>query len=71
VSAGHDHGHGHGHGPASFDRAFGIGIALNIAFVAIEALRGWKIDSLALLADAGHNRRWRSAGPGWPRWSAC
>jgi cobalt-zinc-cadmium efflux system protein len=48
-------GHRHGHAPASFDRAFGIGIALNIAFVAIEAFYGWKIDSLALLADAGHN----------------
>ncbi len=56
---GHSHGHGHAHGvpsgPAGFDRAFGIGIALNIAFVAIEAFYGWKIDSLALLADAGHN----------------
>jgi cobalt-zinc-cadmium efflux system protein len=51
VSAGHDHSHA----PANFDRAFGIGIALNIAFVAIEAFYGWKIDSLALLADAGHN----------------
>lgn len=47
--AGHDHGHGHGHShghahahahahaPASFDRAFAIGIALNAGFVAIEA----------------------------------
>jgi cobalt-zinc-cadmium efflux system protein len=48
-------GHAHDHAPASFDRAFGIGIALNIAFVAIEAFYGWKINSLALLADAGHN----------------
>jgi cobalt-zinc-cadmium efflux system protein len=49
------HGHAHSHAPANFDRAFAIGIALNIAFVAIEAFYGWKIDSLALLADAGHN----------------
>lgn len=49
------HGHGHAHAPANFDRAFAIGIALNTAFVAIEAFYGWKIDSLALLADAGHN----------------
>jgi cobalt-zinc-cadmium efflux system protein len=55
VSAGHDHGHGVAHAPANFDRAFGIGIGLNIAFVAIEAFYGWKVDSLALLADAGHN----------------
>lgn len=52
----HDHaGHGHVHAPANFDRAFAIGIGLNTAFVAIEAFYGWKIDSLALLADAGHN----------------
>jgi cobalt-zinc-cadmium efflux system protein len=52
----HDlHGHGHDHAPANFDRAFAIGIALNIAFVAIEAFYGWKVNSLALLADAGHN----------------
>ena len=47
--------HDHGLAPASFNSAFAIGIALNIVFVAIEAFYGWKIDSLALLADAGHN----------------
>ena len=51
MSAGHDHGHA----PASYNAAFGLGIGLNIAFVAVEAYYGWKIDSLALLADAGHN----------------
>jgi cobalt-zinc-cadmium efflux system protein len=54
-AAGHDHGHAHHHAPASFDRAFAIGISLNIGFVAIEAFYGWKVNSLALLADAGHN----------------
>ena len=49
------HGHGHSHAPASFNRAFAIGIVLNIGFVAIEAFYGWRINSLALLADAGHN----------------
>ena len=48
-------GHDHGHAPAGFDKAFAIGIGLNITFVAIEAFYGWKINSLALLADAGHN----------------
>jgi cobalt-zinc-cadmium efflux system protein len=52
---GHHHGHGHSHAPANFNTAFAIGIALNIAFVAIEAFYGWKVNSLALLADAGHN----------------
>lgn len=56
----HDHAHGHAHGghthaPAEFNRAFFIGIVLNTVFVAIEAFYGWRINSLALLADAGHN----------------
>ena len=49
------HGHSHHHAPASFDRAFAIGITVNLLFVAIEAFYGWKVNSLALLADAGHN----------------
>ena len=47
-------GHSHHHGTAAFNRAFAIGIALNLAFVIIEAGYGWKVGSLALLADAGH-----------------
>ena len=54
--AAHGHGHhGHHHAPANFDRAFAIGIIANTVFVAIEAYYGWRVDSLALLADAGHN----------------
>ena len=52
--SGHDPAHHH-HAPANFDRAFAVGITLNLAFVAIEAFYGWKVNSLALLADAGHN----------------
>ena len=51
----HGHGHGHSHGPPSLDRAFAIGIAINTVFVVVEAFYGWRADSLALLADAGHN----------------
>ena len=51
----HDHDHDHDHAPANFNRAFAIGIALNAVFVAIEAFYGWRVNSLALLADAGHN----------------
>jgi cobalt-zinc-cadmium efflux system protein len=51
MSADHDHGDA----PADFQTAFAAGIALNVAFVAIEAFYGWKAQSLALLADAGHN----------------
>jgi cobalt-zinc-cadmium efflux system protein len=50
-----DHDHDHSHAPANFNAAFGIGIGLNLAFVGVEAFYGWKINSLALLADAGHN----------------
>ena len=47
--------HEHSDAPANFHAAFAAGIALNVAFVAIEAFYGWKVQSLALLADAGHN----------------
>ena len=46
----HEHTH-----HARYDRAFSIGISLNIAFVLVEAFYGWQADSLALLSDAGHN----------------
>lgn len=47
--------HGHGHAPASFGRAFAIGIALNGLYVIAEAAWGVRANSLALLSDAGHN----------------
>lgn len=50
-----EHRHDHAHAPADFNAAFAVGIALNVAFVAVEAFYAWKINSLALLADAGHN----------------
>lgn len=53
MNTGHDHHHDHA--PDNFSRAFAIGIGLNTIFVVIEAFYGWKINSLALLADAGHN----------------
>jgi cobalt-zinc-cadmium efflux system protein len=59
---GHHHGgHGHGlgghhhHAPTSFDRAFAIGISLNILYVVAEGGFGLWTGSVALLADAGHN----------------
>jgi len=53
---GHDHHHhGHSHAPDNFDRAFAVGLVLNIGFVAVEAVFGVLANSLALLADAGHN----------------
>jgi cobalt-zinc-cadmium efflux system protein len=52
---GHEHEGGHGHAPASFGRAFALGVALNLAFVVVEAIYGILGSSVALLADAGHN----------------
>jgi cobalt-zinc-cadmium efflux system protein len=49
------HGHSHAHAPADFGKAFAIGIALNTAFVVIEAAFGVYSNSMALVADAGHN----------------
>jgi cobalt-zinc-cadmium efflux system protein len=49
-----DGGHSH-HLPATFDKAFAIGITLNIAYVVAQVLFGLFAHSLALLADAGHN----------------
>src|SRR5579872_7336399 len=51
----HDNHGGHVHAPASFGRAFAIGIALNTALVLAEAIYGYIGNSTALLADAGHN----------------
>jgi cobalt-zinc-cadmium efflux system protein len=50
----HDHSH---HLPESseINRAFRLGIILNVAFIVIEVIFGLLSDSLALLADAGHN----------------
>lgn len=48
-------GHSHDHAPADFGNAFAIGIVLNLAFVAVEAVYGLVAGSMALLADAGHN----------------
>jgi len=51
----HDHHHHHHHGPASYNRAFAIGITLNVIFVVVEIVYGILGDSLALITDAGHN----------------
>ena len=50
MSGSHDHA-----APAGQGRAFGLGVALNVAFVLLEAIVGVAAGSVALLADAGHN----------------
>lgn len=56
----HNHSHeGHNHGKVialtDISNAFIIGIILNMAYVIIQVLVGFRINSLALLSDAGHN----------------
>ncbi|HEX2869146.1 MAG TPA: cation diffusion facilitator family transporter [Ignavibacteriales bacterium] len=40
---------------SSYNKAFGFGIALNIVYVGIEVFYGLLVNSMALIADAGHN----------------
>lgn len=58
----HHHHHGnhthHAHAHEAVDpaqRAFAVGVTLNLLFVAVEVFFGFMANSLALLADAGHN----------------
>lgn len=50
----HDHHH-HSVNVSSLNKAFIIGIVINLAFVATEFGAGFWFNSLALLSDAGHN----------------
>jgi cobalt-zinc-cadmium efflux system protein len=47
--------HTHHHAPPDFNRAFAVGVTLNVVFVIIEAYYGFISGSLALLTDASHN----------------
>lgn len=56
AEAAHHHHHHH-HAPriSSLNRAFLLGIALNVAFVVVEFVVGLCKGSMGLLSDAGHN----------------
>src|SRR5260370_15580503 len=53
----HDEYHGHGEhdAPADFGRVFAIAAALNVALVVAQVIFGVVANSVALIADAGHN----------------
>ena len=51
----HDHGHAHSHTPTNFGFAFAVATLLNFALVAVQVVYGLSANSIALLADAGHN----------------
>ena len=55
MSREHSHQHSHAINAESLNKAFIIGIVLNLAFVVIEFAAGFWFYSLALLSDAGHN----------------
>ena len=55
MSHEHSHQHSHAINAESLNKAFIIGIVLNLAFVVREFAAGFWFDSLALLSDAGHN----------------
>ncbi len=49
------HGGSHSHSSKNGTAAFAIGVGLNLAFVLAEAFFAFQSNSMALLADAGHN----------------
>jgi cobalt-zinc-cadmium efflux system protein len=49
-----EHNHSHNHN-INLGNAFKIGIAINTIFIVIEALFGYFSNSMALIADSGHN----------------
>src|SRR3982074_1646978 len=55
--SGHTHGRGHGHGIATqgINTRMATAVALNLVFVVIESGFGFLSNSVALIADAGHN----------------
>jgi cobalt-zinc-cadmium efflux system protein len=55
----HAHGHGHGHTHAltsdAINLRMGLAVLLNLVFVVVEGGFGFVSNSVALIADAGHN----------------
>src|SRR5450631_4820764 len=59
-SHGHDqdhghHGHAHAIPPDGINLRMGVAVALNLIFVVVEGGFGFVSNSVALIADAGHN----------------
>ena len=59
VHAHHGHAHGHSHAHAltadGINARMGLAVLLNVIFVVIEGAFGFLSNSVALIADAGHN----------------
>ncbi|MFC2139614.1 cation diffusion facilitator family transporter [Bacteroidota bacterium] len=49
------HNGNHTHKTTNYNKVFGVGILLNVVYTIVEAGYGIAINSMALIADAGHN----------------
>lgn len=49
------HSHDHSHAPETYNRAFALACAFNLAFIIFETFYAFRANSMSLLADAGHN----------------
>lgn len=49
------HAHCQHHAPTNYNRVFAFGVLLNLVYIVVEVYFGLAGNSLALLADAGHN----------------
>lgn len=50
-----EHNHNHSHAQFDYNKAFALGIILNTIYIIVEFVFGLRINSMALIADAGHN----------------
>ncbi|MCF8412883.1 MAG: cation diffusion facilitator family transporter [Melioribacteraceae bacterium] len=51
----HNHSHTHTHEVKDFNKAFAFGVILNSIYILVEVFYGLIVNSMALIADAGHN----------------
>ena len=50
-----EHNHNHSQDQINYNKAFAFGIILNVIYIIVEFVFGLRINSMALIADAGHN----------------
>ena len=55
AHGGHAHSHAHTEPLDHLNRAFLVGIVLNVAYVVVELAAGFFLNSVSLISDAGHN----------------
>ena len=55
AHGGHAHSHAHAEPLDHLNRAFLVGIVLNVAYVVVELAAGFFLNSVSLISDAGHN----------------